>query len=82
MTSLNCHRIGRPVTGITRRIQITYSKLGTKNKVFLSRLKLRDNADPIAKQIYINEDLTVRNQEILYISRQLKKKGQDCKCLD
>ena len=67
------YRVGRFRNSSSRRIIIKFWNSEIKNAIFKKRLSLRTNADPLMKNIFINEDLTRKNQEILFESRKLKK---------
>ena len=67
------YRVGRFRNSSSRRIIIKFWNSEIKNAIFKKRLSLRTNADPFMKNIFINEDLTRKNQEILFESRKLKK---------
>ena len=67
------YRVGRVRNSSSRRIIIKFWNSEIKNVIFKKRLSLRTNADPLMKNVFINEDLTRKNQEILFESRKLKK---------
>ena len=67
------YRIGRKESDKPRRILIKFLSQNMKDKIYNERLQLIKSSNPSLKSIYINEDLTKKNQNILFHARNLKK---------
>ncbi|ELU09321.1 hypothetical protein CAPTEDRAFT_198924 [Capitella teleta] len=63
------HRIGKPVPGKHRSIIGKFATYHQRKRVMSKRSSLRGS------DIFINEDLTKHRNNLLYIARQIKKKG-------
>lgn len=66
------HRIGKPKPGRPRQIIVKFTSYWARNEVFGKRKALKDT--PGFKDIYFNEDLTAKRNQLLFEARQAVKK--------
>ena len=79
-----CHRIGRQKPGKARTIIVKFTRFDHRQELYAARRKLREVAAPAGGQftrrqlesIYISDNLTQYRQSVLYVARQLKRKGK------
>ena len=76
----DCHRIGKSNNGskktIIRFINRKYCKQALFNRKRLETLNYRKHEFDIGKKAFINENLTIRNEQLAFNCRQLKRKKQ------
>ena len=76
------HRLGRAQPGKTRPIIARFVTTNTRQKLFDRRKELKSEkvgehptlTRPVVSRIYISECLSPRNQHLLFVARQLRKK--------
>ncbi len=66
------HRIGKPKPGRPRQIIVKFTSYWARNEVFGKRKALKDTSG--FKDIYFNEDLTAKRNQLLFEARQAVKK--------
>ena len=79
-----CHRIGRQTASKPRTIIVKFTRYDQRQDVYAARKKLREVSAPVGapftrqqlENIYISDNLTSRRQAVLYVARQLKRKGK------
>ena len=73
-----CHRIGKSNNGskktIIRFVNRKYCKKALLNRKQLERINLKKHHLVSGTRIFINENLTVKNEHLAFSCRQLKKK--------
>ncbi|KAF0295941.1 hypothetical protein FJT64_006546 [Amphibalanus amphitrite] len=81
-TDIDCsHRLGRQQDGKCRTIIVKMSSHSSRDALYAARKNLRSARSSafgpeILKGIFIAENLTKANQQVMYAARQLKKRGK------
>ena len=76
------HRLGRALPGKTRPILARFVRSKTRDEVFLKRKDLTAErlnnhqtlTRPVVSRVFISECLSPKNQHLLYVARQLRRK--------
>ena len=79
-----CHRIGRQTTTRHRVIIVKFVRFDQRQELYAARRKLREVAAPAGAaftrqqlaSVFISDNLTPHRQSVLYVARQLKRKGK------
>ena len=81
-TDIDCsHRLGRQQDGKSRTIIVKLTSQNTRDKLYEARKHLRTSRSTVLspdllRGIFISENLTKKNQLVMYTARRLKRRGK------
>ena len=81
-TDIDCsHRVGRQQNGKNRTIIVKLTSRNGRDALYAARKDLRSSRSStisaeVLKGVFISENLTKANQQVMYTARQLKRRGK------